>query len=289
MAKEKQAGRLLAVAASEYGDTIQYFLKDVELVTFVVTRADQLVEGLKKARPDILVVDCVTPQMNGFAVFRWLRLEGGCADVPALLITMGRNHHRIREDEATAPVDFIDVPMRQSDFLEKSKALYSQRGSPQAVKQAQSVAAAAATQAPRGQIESGQVVLNANAIGKTIMIVEDDPDHAALVKQLLEKEGYRVIESNNLDAFKTAVLHKPEMILMDLMMPVVDGFALAEVFRACRLTRHVPIVFLTALHETQYVEASKGLQAAAYLTKPVRKSNFLFTINMVMTNKNKRM
>jgi DNA-binding response OmpR family regulator len=258
---------------------VQYFLEDKEFSIFLVTRADQIVEVLKKARPTLLVVDCVTPQMNGFAVFRWLRLEGGLREIPCLLITVGRSHHRIREDENTAAVDFLDVPMRQSDFIGKLKTLYVQARSGTHVRNL------APPPPPAGSpIESGQVILNAGAVGRSVMIVEDDPDHSRLVRQILEKEGYKVVESNNLEAFKTAILNKPDIIVLDLMMPVLDGFVLAEVLKACRLTRHIPIIFLTALHETQYLEAAKQFNAAAYLTKPVAISNFLFTINMVLTS-----
>lgn|GEM_PF-1098916 len=279
MGKAKEQVRLLVVAAPEYGSTIQYFLAAHEFSLFLVTRADQIVEVLKKAHPNLMIVDCVTPQMNGPAVFRWLRLEAGQREVPALLITIGRAHHRIREDEGTAPVDFVDVPMRQSDFVNRLKSLFVQgRLSPQE----RAPAPVAAPPSVAG--EPGKVILNASAVGRSVMIVEDDVDHSLMIGQLLEHEGYKVIESLNMDAFKVAILNKPDLIVLDLMMPVLDGFALAEVFRACRLTRHIPIIFLSALHETQYLEASKQFQAAAYLTKPVTISTFLFTINMVMNS-----
>ena len=75
---------------------------------------------------------------------------------------------------------------------------------------------------------------------------------------------------------------RPDVLVLDLMMPIVDGFVLAEVFKACRLTRHIPIIFLTALHDSQYVEASRDLQAAAFLTKPVTIAHFLGTLSTVL-------
>jgi DNA-binding response OmpR family regulator len=257
--------RLLVVAAREYSDTIQYFLRDEAIAVTAVDRADQLVDAIQRARPTVVVVDCVTPQMNGQAVFRWLRTDGGAREVPALLITVGRSQHRVRDDEATAPVDYVDVPMRQADFVARAKALHAGSGGRPAP-----LPVAAPDRSGRAS--------------KTIMIVEDDEDHSNLMRNLLEAEGYKTLQSSNLDAFKTAIVKKPDVLVLDLMMPVMDGFVLAEVFKACRLTRHIPIIFLTALHEAQYVEASRGLQAAAFLTKPVTIANFLFTIDMVLGN-----
>lgn len=259
--------RLLVVAAREYSDTIQYFLREEGVAVYAVDRADQLVDAIKRARPTVVTVDCVTPQMNGLAVFRWLRTDGGARDVPALLITVGKSQHKVREDESTAAVDFVDVPMRQGDFISRVQVLH---GTPGGYRAPTPAPAAHASQ-PAGGRGS-----------KTIMIVEDDEDHSNLMRNLLEAEGYKAIQSSNLDAFKTAIVKGPDVLVLDLMMPVMDGFVLAEVFKACRLTRHIPIIFLSALHEAQYVEASRGLQAAAFLTKPVTIANFLFTIDMVL-------
>ena len=257
--------RLLVVAAREYSDTISYFLAGQEVAVFTVDRPDQLVEALERARPTVIAVDCVSPQMNGPAVFHWLRNDGGARDVPAILITVGKSQHRLREDEPTAPVEFVDVPMHQTDFVARLRALHRLGRTPGASKPA-------VVEAPRP----------ASPAGKLVMIVEDDVDHSDLVKNLLEAESYRVIQCSNLDAFKTCILKKPDVMLLDLMMPVVDGFVLAEVFKACRLTRQIPIVFLTALHDAQYVEASRDLQAAAFLTKPVTIANFLTTLETVL-------
>lgn len=265
--------RVLVIAAKEYSDTIQYFLRDEDAAIFSVDRADLLVDALKRSHPTVVAIDCVTPQMNGPAVLHWLRTDGGARDVPALLITVGKSQHRVGGEENTAPVDFIDVPMRQSDFTTRLRALHKVGKTPGAYKPA--------TPSPQPAIVEPRATPTANA-SKTIMIVEDDADHSNLIRNLLEAEGYKVLESSNLDAFKTAILRKPDVVVLDLMMPVVDGFVLAEVFKACRLTRHIPIIFLTALHEAQYVEASRGLQAAAFLTKPVTIANFFFTINMVL-------
>ena len=187
---------------------------------------------------------------------------------------MGKCQQKVSESEQTAPVEFVDVPLNQADFVARVKALNRVGNAPAAT-----VKPAPSAEPPRA----------ANAAGKCVMIVEDDVDHSNLVRNLLEAEGYRVIECSNLDAFKTCILKKPDAMVLDLMMPVVDGFVLAEVFKACRLTRHIPIIFLSALHDAQYVEASRDLQAAAYLSKPVTIANFLATLEGVLDRGSQRL
>lgn len=261
---ENPAPRVLVIAAREYSDPIAHYLANAQLAVFTVERADQLVEALRRARPTVIAVDCVSPQMNGHAVLHWLRADGGAREIPAILITVGRGQHKIADEDRTAAVDFVDVPLHEADFVARVKALHSIGRSP-----------AAAAPAPRPATKTV-------APNKTVMIVEDDTDHSNLMRNLLEAEGYKVVESSNLDAFKNCILMKPDLLLLDLMMPVVDGFVLAEVFKACRLTRQIPIVFLTALHDAQYVDAARDLQAAAFLTKPVTIANFLTTLEGVL-------
>ena len=74
-------------------------------------------EALKRARPTVIALDCVSPQMNGPAVLHWLRSDGGAKEIPAILITVGKSQHRLGDGEATAPVEFVDVPMHQVDFV----------------------------------------------------------------------------------------------------------------------------------------------------------------------------
>ena len=274
-AMDRDEIRLLVIAAKEYSDTVQYFLSTQDVSVYSVDRADQLVEALKRSRPTVIAIDCVSPQMNGAAVFHWLRTDGGAREIPAILITVGKSQHRVPEGENTAAVEFVDVPMHQTDFVARLKALHRLGHAPSPVKPAPT---APPVTEPRATAPHA-----GTTPGKTVMIVEDDADHSNLMRNLLEAEGYRVVECSNLDAFKTAVLRKPDVLVLDLMMPVVDGFVLAEVFKACRLTRHIPIVFLTALHEAQYVEASRDLQAAAFLTKPVTIANFLATLSGVLS------
>lgn len=261
---EKEELRLLVIAAREYSDSITHYLASQPAQVFTCDRAEQLVEALKKARPTVIAIDCVSPQMNGPAVFHWLRTDGGAREIPAMLITVGKSQHKVADDERTAAVDFVDVPLHETDFVARVRALHSVGRSP---------ASAKPPPPPKPA---------AKPTGKTVMIVEDDTDHSNLVRNLLEAEGYKVVESSNLDAFKNCILMKPDVMVLDLMMPVVDGFVLAEVFKACRLTRQVPIVFLTALHDAQYVDASRDLQAAAFLTKPVTIANFLTTLETVL-------
>ena len=82
---------------------------------------------------------------------------------------------------------------------------------------------------------------------KTILLVEDSEDIRLLMKLILEKKGHRVVEAaDGGEAIKRSLEERPQLILMDLSMPVMDGWEATRRLRLLEETRHVPIVGLSA-------------------------------------------
>ena len=105
---------------------------------------------------------------------------------------------------------------------------------------------------------------------RKILIVEDDPLNVDVLEQRLERLGYQTESASNgreaLDKVATSV---PDLILLDVMMPVMDGLTTCRILKENEATRLIPIVIMTALHETE--DRVKGKEAGArdFLTKPV--------------------
>src|SRR4030042_2690781 len=83
---------------------------------------------------------------------------------------------------------------------------------------------------------------------KVILIVEDDPKSMTLTKDLLKISGYKTIQaSDGQQGVELAKSAKPDLILMDIMMPKKDGYAACHDIKADQTTKHIPIVMLTAV------------------------------------------
>lgn len=113
-----------------------------------------------------------------------------------------------------------------------------------------------------------------------ILIVEDDVNIADLLRLYLEKEGYAVTIANDggkgLDAFRSV---QPDLVLLDLMLPVLDGWA---VCRAIRAEGATPVVMLTAKGETEDKVAGLKSGADDYITKPFEMQEVLARIEAVL-------
>ena len=111
--------------------------------------------------------------------------------------------------------------------------------------------------------------MNSNS-HRTVMVVEDFEDNRFMMRRLLEMSGYRVLEAiNGEEAVRIAELELPDLILMDLSLPLLDGLAATRRIRQRDGLRHVPIIAVSA-HDTADFHA-EALAAGCndYVTKPI--------------------
>ena len=105
---------------------------------------------------------------------------------------------------------------------------------------------------------------------RTILVVEDAEDARYLMRLELERLGYLVIEAEDgKKAVEMALVDRPDIILMDLSLPVMDGFAATEKIRASNGLEGVPIIAVTAHQETDFRAGAKAAGFDAYVTKPI--------------------
>ena len=118
---------------------------------------------------------------------------------------------------------------------------------------------------------------------KTILVVDDEQDLLDLIEYNLKKEGYSVIKAENgLEGIKAAREHKPNLVLLDIMMPKMDGIETCEQLRADPELKNIPIIFLTARSDekTEIEGLDKG--ADDFITKPISTTKLLSRINAVL-------
>jgi DNA-binding response OmpR family regulator len=100
-----------------------------------------------------------------------------------------------------------------------------------------------------------------------------------LLRAALERKGFQVVEASDGEAaVKQVFTSPPDLILMDVMMPKMDGFTACQIIRNTESTAHIPIILLSALSSGQHKE--KGLESGAnlYLTKPVPSAILVETV-----------
>jgi DNA-binding response OmpR family regulator len=117
-------------------------------------------------------------------------------------------------------------------------------------------------------------------MGKKVLIADDEPNIVTALEFLLQRNGYEVfIARNGEDALRLIEQHQPELVLLDVMMPVKSGYEVCARMRERADLRHIKIIMLTA--KGRDVEMSKGLSIGAdlYITKPFSTQELVAKIN----------
>ena len=104
-----------------------------------------------------------------------------------------------------------------------------------------------------------------------VLIVDDVPSNIAVLYDALDEYGYTVLVANNGEtALKLAAEVELDIILLDAVMPGMDGFEVCKKLKASNRTSHIPVIFMTGLTETEHVVAAFEAGGTDYVTKPIR-------------------
>jgi DNA-binding response OmpR family regulator len=117
---------------------------------------------------------------------------------------------------------------------------------------------------------------------KRILLVDDDIATTQVLETLLTQEGYDVsVVNDSRQTIATALRAEPDVILLDLMMPVIDGVEVCKMLRALPKFSKTPILFFTAVGDLDYKSAAYQAGADDFLVKPIHPTELLSRIKIV--------
>ena len=116
-----------------------------------------------------------------------------------------------------------------------------------------------------------------------ILLVDDEQDILEFISYNLEKEGYEIATaSNGFDAIEKALEFKPDLIILDIMMPNVDGYATIESVKKNEKLANCKVIFLSAKNKESDIEKGMQLGADAYMTKPFSIKKLVDQVNELL-------
>ncbi|HVG48916.1 MAG TPA: response regulator [Rubellimicrobium sp.] len=236
-AAEGQAGTVLVI--DDERATHQLLERELGARGYRVVHASGGVKGLRLAReirPDAITLDVIMPEMDGWTVLRELKADPELCGIPVILVTMLGDREM---GYALGATDYLTKPI---DVRSLAQVLDRHRA---------------------GMIE--------NAQKDRVLVIDDDPATREVLRRALAREGWTVAEAVN--GYKgLAFLRRcqPALVLLDLMMPGMDGFELLEAMRQEPALRDIPVVVITAKDITREEvawlnrRATKVIQKGAY-------------------------
>ncbi len=119
--------------------------------------------------------------------------------------------------------------------------------------------------------------------GATILVVDDEPDLTDIINTFLEGAGYKVqAENSSVKALEKAKSLKPDLILLDISMPVMDGYQLCQELKKDKSTADIPVVFLTGKDPLEDDKKSYKVGGDLYIKKPFSCESLLEIVRIVL-------
>jgi DNA-binding response OmpR family regulator len=116
-----------------------------------------------------------------------------------------------------------------------------------------------------------------------ILVIDDDPGMIRLMGALLKSKGYQVILADEAPkGLECAMKQKPELIILDVMMPIINGFNICRLLKSQQTHKHIPIMLLTSRVTEEDHRIGMEVGADAYMIKPVNTEEFLAKVKELL-------
>jgi two-component system cell cycle response regulator len=215
--------------------------------------------GLRLAaehRPDLILMDVHLPGLDGLTATRRLKQDPTLAAIPVIALTgLAMEGDREKALEAGCQ-DYITKPINTRSFLDSLGTML--------VPQANTARAAPVSPAA------------ANRPYSKILVVDDDPMNVKLVGAILSRDGYDCLNAyGGAEALALARQQAPDLIMLDIMMPEIDGYQVTRELKRDSATADIPVIVITALNGTEDKVRALDCGADEFLTKPVNAAELL--------------
>ncbi|MCX7022709.1 MAG: response regulator [bacterium] len=121
---------------------------------------------------------------------------------------------------------------------------------------------------------------------KVILVADDEPDIVTIVEMILRSQGYDVLKAaNGLEALELAERHSPDLILLDIMMPDMDGWEVLRLLHVDPLTAEIPVAMISAKTGSRAKITSMQEGAVDYITKPFDSQELLTKVRELLTSR----
>jgi len=212
---------------------------------YEIVVAYDAVQAVAKAiseKPDLILLDIRMPAGGGISAMDHLGKSADTAVIPVIVITAYPSPEIQQKVNEMGAVDFIAKPFEAEDMLARIR---------------------------RALNEGGPGKGKSEFIAKKILVVDDEPNIVELLQSRLEKNGYSVIGAyDGQAALDRTYQEKPDLIILDIMLPKIDGYHVCQTLRSDKKFKAIPIIMLTARTLAQDIKMGMDLGAVSYVQKP---------------------
>jgi two-component system, cell cycle response regulator len=235
---------------------MKLFRSLLKMDNYIVLEALDAETGMalaKKHSPDLILMDIQLPGMDGLTATSLLKQDPGLRDTPIVALTSYAMEGDQEKALAAGCTGYITKPIDTRSFLD-------------------TVA---------GFVKSARDQTTARS--KKVLIVDDDPLNVKLLTSMISGSNYDILKAyDGEEALDVISREHPDLILLDIMMPKIDGYKVLEIVKSSSNTRDIPVILITALDSVE--DKVRGMEAGAdeFLNKPVNKTELLARVKSLL-------
>src|SRR5690606_17187892 len=234
----------------ETSQAVSELLHYEEFDTVITHTGSEAIDYLSANSVSLILLDINLPDMDGWQTCSAIQ---EMTDIPIIFFTGLRDHKAMVKALSLGAVDYITKPYNGAELIARIRAKIRR---------------------PTIEIKRSQ---------SRILIVEDDTNTNTLIKQYIETHGYEAITAYSGEVgLQKAYEHQPDLVLLDIVMPIIDGF---EFCRRLREISDVPIIFMTAMNELRYITTGLEIGGDDYISKPFNVDELLARIQVNLKRK----
>jgi two-component system cell cycle response regulator len=240
----------------------------------------QAIEIAEKDLPEVVLLDVMMPLMNGFDVTKVLKNSPLTRDIPIILITALDNPESQALGFKAGAEEFLKKPVNAAELLARVKTMLRLKQY-----QEQLVMRKKSEQHfSSGNEEHG--IDKAPESTNQILLVEDNPNDVKLIKAYLSDQDIRLLVTDNGEkAIEIAQRNKIDLIILDVMLPGMNGFEVCRRLKATEQIQNIPIVFTTSLSDSESKINGAELESDGYIVKPYDKRELIGRIQLLLKKK----
>lgn len=219
----------------------------------VATNGEEALRLLKVITPKLIITDWSMPVMSGLELLLAVRRDPRLSSIPVIIVSAEMQRDYVMQAIQAGVSDFLFKPFKPDELARKVRnALTNSYSTPaNQGRNAEAVASKPENKRP------------------TVLVVDDTPFNLRMVAGLLQDQYQIKVSANGIKAINICQAAAPDLVLLDVMMPEIDGFEVCRRLKSDPRTAHVPIIFLTAIGDADKIAEGFELGAVDYVTKPI--------------------
>ncbi|MBF0098319.1 MAG: cache domain-containing protein [Magnetococcales bacterium] len=189
-------------------ELLQRLLKKEGYCVVTVTRSEEALQQARTLQPDLITLDVMMPVTDGWSILSALKADPLTTAIPVIMLTLLDNENLAF---SLGAADYLTKPLQREHLLASVQRLLASR------------------------------------CGGRILIADDDAGNRTLMRRMLEQQHWQVMEAGNgQEALRCLAGQRPDLLILDLLMPEMDGYAVVEALRQKEAWRTIPVVLMTA-------------------------------------------